>query len=202
MSKKNVDPLISAGGLFCGFFIALFKVVQKLGGSAEDIYAALKEGSSLVDEFASLIVKASKKVKDATLLVNYDRRVEAGVRVGHYDWWATDITDNNFPTTQQGTREVFIRLIHLNKIMSIDQVLIELDRMNLRPANLQEGLAFGERYPDVQREFPIIFLGSVWQNPGGSRCPCLSGGGSGRGLDLSRTDGSWRGICRFAAVSK
>jgi hypothetical protein len=204
MSKKNVPSIISGAGFVASFIIALFKAVEKLGGSEDDVYAALKEGSPLVDDFATLIVKASKGTKDVfTLLVNYDRRVEAGVCAGHYDWSSSDITDKNFSTTQQGTKEAAVQLIHFNKTMSTDQVLAELDNMNLKPAGAQECLSFGEKYPDIQREFPIAFLGSVWQDLGGNRfCPCLGRSGSGRSLGLFWVGGDWIGICRFAAVSK
>lgn len=151
------------------------------------------------------VVKTSEKVKDAfTLPVNHHRPVSDGIRAGHYDWVNPHITEQNFPTTQQGTKEVAVQLIHFNRTMSTDdQALAELDKQGLRPANLQECLAFGEKYPDVQREFPIIFLGSVWRSPGGDRrCPYLSWCGSGRNLYLDWVDGDWYEICRFAAVSK
>ena len=204
MSKKDVPSIISGTGFVASFIVALFKAVSKLGGSEDDIYAALKDGSSLVDELATLIVKASKKAKDTfTLLVNYDRRVEAGVRAGHYDWSNSDITDKNFPTTQQGTKEISAQLIHFNKTMFTDQVLTELDKQNLRPANLQELLVLGEKHPDLQREFPIVALGSVWQRLSGYRdCPYLDGSGSERYLSLLWIDVGWSEVCRFAAVSK
>lgn len=87
--------------------------------------------------------------------------------------------------------------------MSTDQALAELDKMNLKPAGIQECLAFGEKYPDVQRQFPIIFLGSVWQGPRGDRsCPYLGRDGSERDLYLSWFDDGWIDICRFAGVRK
>ena len=204
MFKKDVPSIISGAGFVASFITALFRAVEKLGGSLEDIYAALKDGSPLVDEFAALIVKASQKAKNIfTLLVNYDRRVEAGVRAGHYDWINPNITDQNFPTTQQGTKEATIQLIHFNRSISTDEALRELDKMNLRPATLQECLAFGEKYPDIQREFTIIFLGSVWRSLYGNRnCPYLNRNGSERNINLNWIDDDWNEVCRFAAVSK
>ncbi|MEK7120348.1 MAG: hypothetical protein AAB824_02285, partial [Patescibacteria group bacterium] len=61
MFKKDVPSIISGAGFVASFITALFRAVEKLGGSLEDIYAALKDGSPLVDEFAALIVKTAKK---------------------------------------------------------------------------------------------------------------------------------------------
>ncbi|MEK7120035.1 MAG: hypothetical protein AAB824_00645 [Patescibacteria group bacterium] len=137
------------------------------------------------------------------LLVNYSRSISKGIKAGHYDYANSDITDKNFPTTQQGAQEVSVQPIHFNKTMSTDQVLAELDKMSLRPANLQELLALGEKCPDLQREFPIIALGSVWQDRHGIRsCPCLHRDGSERDIYLYWFGDDWSEICRFAAVSK
>ena len=98
--------------------------------------------------------------------------------------------------------------------MSADQIRTKLDKMDLRPANLQEGLSFGERYPDVQREFPIVFLGSAWRRSNGyygnsyygyARLDGCGGYDSMRVLCLDWAGdgwGDWGGNCRFAAVSK
>ncbi|MDI6603226.1 MAG: hypothetical protein QME57_03890, partial [Patescibacteria group bacterium] len=45
-----------------------------------------------------------------------------------------------------------------------------LDQMEYRPVELHELLAFGEQYPDIQRKFLIVALGSVWWSPRGDRC--------------------------------
>lgn len=139
-----------------------------------------------------------------SLIVDYERSAENAVMAGRYDWSDLDIISRNFPITRRGKSKVAVELIHFNRYISTDEALRELDRMGYRPAELNELLAFGEKYPDVQRGFPVIALGSVWLSPDGSRCvSCLDdGSGSARSLDLSWVEGDWSDLCRFAAVRK
>lgn len=135
--------------------------------------------------------------------VNYDQSIEKAIKAGKYDWVNNDITSKSFPTKRSGEAEVDIELIHFNRDMNTDEVLAELDKRGLRPAELHELLKLGEKYPDLQREFPLVALGSIWQSSGGGRfCPCLGGGGSVRYLYLNWIANRWDGGCRFAALRK
>jgi len=137
------------------------------------------------------------------LSVDYGRSVEDGVKAGHYDWVDSDITSRNFPTKRKGTAEVAVELIHFNWYFWTDRVLRELDEMGYRPAELHELLAFGEKYPEIQRGFPIFALGSIWQDRGGNRrVPYLGRSGWERELGLARLERCWSMVCRFAAVKK
>ena len=92
--------------------------------------------------------------------------------------------------------------------MESDAVLRELDKRGLRAAELRELLAFGEKYPHVQREFSIAALGSKWLSMVNHLhhdylTPVLHGGKSGRSLDLYHFDrAGWYSDSRFAAVAK
>ncbi|MBI2021220.1 hypothetical protein HYS99_01765 [Candidatus Giovannonibacteria bacterium] len=137
------------------------------------------------------------------LSVDYGRGVECAVKSGRYDWANSDVTSRNFPTERKGTVEVAVELIHFNRHISTGEVHRELDRMGYRPAELHELLAFGEKYPEVQREFLIVALGSVWQDRGGDlRVPRLSRDGSERTLYLGWVEDGWDEIYRFAAIRK
>ncbi len=138
-----------------------------------------------------------------TLTINYTRSVEDGIRAGKYEWSSSDITSSHFPSEETGTKEVSIELIHFGRDMETNEVLSELDKMGLRPATLKELLTLGEKHPDLQREFPIIALGSVWRDPGGDRdCACLGRDDSRRRLHLLWIGRRWDDYCRFAAVCK
>ena len=137
------------------------------------------------------------------LSVDYDLSVENAVKLGQYNWTNGDITGKNFPTTRTGKVEVVVELIRFNCAISTKDAQRELDQRGYRPAELHELLAFGEKYPELQRQFPIVALGSVWQGRDGDRdVPCLVGDGSGRGLDLGWVGDDWCEVCRFAAVRK
>ncbi len=139
---------------------------------------------------------------NALITVNYGLSVEDAVEIGRYDWANNDITSKNFPTTQTGKAEVVLEPIHFNCYISTKDAPLKLDRMGYRPAELHELLAFGEKYQNVQREFPIVALGSVWHQRGGRRVPCLYGDSSGRVLGLLWVGRAWPKISRFAAVCK
>ncbi len=144
-----------------------------------------------------------KPINAYTLTINYSRSVEDGIKAGKYDWSNSDITSSHFPSEEVGTKEVPIELVHFGRDIKTDEILSELDKMGMRPAILKELLALGEKRPDLQREFPVIALGSVWQNPRGYRfCAFLFRFGSLRDLRLAWVVDRWGDYCRFAAVRK
>ena len=138
-----------------------------------------------------------------TVVINYGLSVEDAVKAGKYDWSNSDISTKHFPSKRKGTAEVEIILLHFNRDMYSGDMFRELDKQGgLRPAELHEGLVVGAKYPDIQRKFPVVVLGSVWRDPYGYRyCAFLYGNGSGRFLGLSPL-GWWDDFCRFAAVCK
>lgn len=61
----------------------------------------------------------------------------------------------------------------------------------------------GEIQPNLQREFPIVALGSVWRDGGGGRhVPVLGCGGAGRRLSLGWFEFGWDDGYRFLGVRK
>jgi len=72
-----------------------------------------------------------------------------------------DINARNFPSTRSGQAALEIVLVPFENRMKSEHVLQELDKEGLRAAALPEFLAFGAKYPDVQRKFSIAGLGSV-----------------------------------------
>lgn len=74
-------------------------------------------------------------------------------------------------------------------------------KAGFRPALIEDLLALGAEYPELQKQFPIVALGSVWQDPGGRRrVPYLRWDGGGRDLDLYWFGDDWDERWRFAAV--
>lgn len=58
------------------------------------------------------------------------------------------------------SREVTFEYVLAENLSFSDQMLIEMDSKGLRPALYEELLCFAEKYPDEQRKYPIIALGS------------------------------------------
>lgn len=139
-----------------------------------------------------------------TIPVDYTLTLEAMIASGCYDGMNKDITSKHFPVKARDNGDITVHLVHFDKeLESDDATIARLDAIGLRPAELPELLALGAKHPGLQREFPIIALGSVWKDRGGRRLvPGLSRGGAGRRLDLVWFDSRWFRNCRFAAVSK
>jgi hypothetical protein len=206
----DLDKLVTylKEGIEGRFWSGLFDdVVRRHGITRKQLYEIIcMNGSAFLEAVNKIVLNQTAVAKARNvfhILVNYDRSVEDGVWAGRYDWSNSDITSGHFLSDRRGTTEADIHLIHFNKVMSAEQVLIKLDRMGFRPAGIQHALAFGEKYPDIQREFPIVFLGSVWQSPRGHRdCPCLDGSDARRELSLDWVGAGWDEDCRLAAVRK
>lgn len=132
--------------------------------------------------------------------VNPKDTIESLVNEGKYDWKNDNITSNLFADKPTAGR-VKLELLNYGLIDSED-ALARMKREGYRPANIFELLAFGIKYPDLQKENPIIALGSVVRLGGGRRVAGLGRGSAERGLYLLWFDGSWRGQCRFLAVRK
>ncbi len=136
------------------------------------------------------------------ITVDYSLSLEQMIALGQYDWKNDDITTERFPVKGKGKKEVVGELVKYEENMSSDKVLADLDSKGLRPATHEELLAFGAAFPELQRKFPIVALGSV-AGVGGDRCvACLDGDDSGRDLSLGWFGLGWDAFCRFLAVRK
>ncbi len=184
---------------------SLLERVKKRGYSDDDILrVANAQGDSLLDKFADVMVEAASKRRDTfPVAVNYDLSVEDAIQAGDYQAVHSEITSKNFPSTRKGQAELEIMLVRFDNRMTSEGVVRELDEEGLRAAALPEFLAFGAKYPDVQRKFSVVGLGSVWQDRKGYRnVPCLYTASEGRYLDLHWWDDGWYSYSRFAAIRK
>jgi len=184
---------------------SLLERVKKRGYSDDDILrVANAQGDSLLDKFADVMVEAASKRRDTfPVAVNYDLSVEEAIQAGDYQAVHSEITSKNFPSTRKGQAELEIMLVRFDNRMTSEGVVRELDEEGLRAAALPEFLAFGAKYPDVQRKFSVVGLGSVWQDRKGYRnVPCLYTASEGRYLDLHWWDDGWYSYSRFAAIRK
>jgi hypothetical protein len=152
---------------------------------------------------------ASIPVELYPITVDYSQSFAKMVAAGHYDWTNSDIVAEHFPIEGEGKVKIMAQLVHLYHAANDRVVIAELDKRGLRPATIEELLAFGAKYPEFQREFLIVALGSYgWVHPRGDRrVPGLHGTGGRRNLDLhwERPQdplNMWGDSCRFLAVSK
>lgn len=89
-----------------------------------------------------------------------------------------------------------------NRWIESGEVITEITQMDLRSATLQELCAFGEKYPDVWSEFPVVALGSIYRDDFNDRnVPCLNPWDA-RSLDMELWDIVWEPDIRFLTVRK
>lgn len=206
MARKDIPLLVSAAGWIAGMIDRLVPALRQAGISDEEIHAlvAEKKGEELLGIIVDAVAEAVKRVKNFySVRVDYAAEIEDMVVRGKYDWSNDNITSDHFPANTAEEADIAVQLVHFNRSISSDGVIVELDRMGLRPAEARELLAFGVKYPDVQREFPIIALGSVWLDRyGDRRVVCLCSDSGDRRAVLGWFGRVWGACVRFAAVRK
>lgn len=148
--------------------------------------------------------------------VNYGRRPRSAVQAGEYDgvndyyndmqWseWKTP-DGSKLIVPKRGIVDKELSLFHIGAYFGEDycpiskEIRTALVKEQLIAVTVYGLLAFGEKYLNVQREFPVIALGSVWFGPGGGRhVAVLEGDAGGRHLDLGwdDPDDQWSPRCR------
>lgn len=148
---------------------------------------------------------ACKNGMKYSVTINYQRTFSEMIEDGKYTWKNGKFNQKNFPIMGDGTVEVDLELVHLNKPASTKEVDAYLNENGLRPATLAELLAFGATYPDVQRNFPVIALGSSYLDNKDCRCvPYLDGeiNDNRRRLNIRWQGRGWVDRVRFLAVKK
>ncbi|KKP74533.1 MAG: hypothetical protein UR79_C0004G0022 [Candidatus Campbellbacteria bacterium GW2011_GWD1_35_49] len=156
------------------------------------------------DKFREVCGLTLRRPFDTILFtVDETKTVEELVTEGKYDWSNSNVTSSNFPQpANPKTKERVIVLFHFGKEMTSEQVIAEMDKAGYRPGIIHELLALGIVQPDLQREFPIIALGSVCLLDGDSDVAVLREGAGGRSLSLVWFGYVWGDGCRFLGVRK
>ena len=172
-------------------------LLNKLGG-LEVARGILRGTIEVVTKAISFIVRT------LTVLVDETKTVDELVKACKFDWTNSDITSVNFPNSAEGTTgNQELVLYHFGKNMSDDAVISEMDKDGCEPATIWDLLALAKKEPNLQRQFPIIALKSVWQDP--SRhilVPYLYSIAVNRGLYLYWLGGAWNDRYRFLARRK
>ncbi len=131
------------------------------------------------------------------------------VAAGKYDLMnESEIAPESFfATAKKGKVDVKLYLVHFDLMLTDEEAISKLDRLGFLPAKNEQLLAFGEKYPTKQLDYPIVALGSVWTDPIGRHYVTY--------LDRSESDQrylylftrikiseKWLEHCRFLAVQK
>lgn len=179
-------------------------VIQQLPRDIGSVTAQgwIENRAALQKVLRAALLPIAYSIDTYPITVNYGLSLKEMIAVGRYDREDKDITALHFPMKGEGTKEVVTELVHFNRHMESEDVLREFDERSLRPATIKELLAFGAKYPELQRQFPIVALGSIWWHLAYRFVLCLDRYGSERGLRLIWFGHGWRDDCRFLAVRK
>ncbi|MCH8240108.1 MAG: hypothetical protein IIB62_08685 [Proteobacteria bacterium] len=201
---KDEDGFYEAFDIAAGVFKALTNAVRDAGGGDEDL-RRLETDETLCRQIGELIVGEAKTTTETfSLAVDWSRTTEEMVEAGNYDDVNSDITEEHFPRPRtSGTVEAKYRFFHLDRYISSEDVVREMG-IEWERSGPHENLAYGEKFPETQREFPIVGLGEpIWRPRNGRRdVVVLRGYGLGRGAGLRLWDGDWNSNYRFLARRK
>ena len=218
MARKKSE-FLGAFGIVLEIWKAIVDAVLAKGGTDDDLRRVVTE-KGLATKIAEVIMTSAKPVVQAVAaaveqvvttfkaVVEYIQPSYANLKAA-FDWINSDYQQAKFEPIDQckgvlrDTCEVAFQYIHMGRDTSTEAVLAEMDRLGLRPALYEELLAFAKQFPNEQRQFPIVALGSIWVDPSGYRdVACLSEGSDERDLSLNWCDDGWFDSYRFLAVSK
>lgn len=167
---------------------------------------ATPEGDEVIADMAKVMQKAWG-LPTYAITVDYSQTVEQMVAAlrcdGHIN---SNINTANFGkeiAVKKGAKEdLKVVLFHLNRAATSGEVLAEMEKKGLHSATAAELLTFGAQYPDIQREFPIVSLGSSCVLRGDRQVASLWSNASRRSLNLHYFGPRWPAHYRFLAVSK
>jgi hypothetical protein len=120
---------------------------------------------------------------------------------GKYDWVTSHITEERFPIDVLADYSAEYKLFHFNRPIFSEDVIKEMEKEDFQPGTLAELLVLGETRPELQRQFPIVALGSVCLTSTGFHdVPILESFGQWRKLRLGCFEIKWHPMYRFLAV--
>lgn len=122
------------------------------------------------------------------------------IAAGKYDWVNETIKEVNFPMAEGFAFGLEPKLYHFNRLISSEEAIKEMEKDGFRPATIWDLLDYGAKNPELQRQFPIVALGSVARMGDGRDVAYLGGGDAERILSRVWFGGDWRGFSRFLAV--
>lgn len=137
------------------------------------------------------------------VVVDYTKTLAEMISAGKYDWVNENITQERFPVSGNKKEERELVLFHFNRVISSENAIAEMEKAGFVPCDILDLLALGASQPELQRQFPIIALGSVWRDSGGHRrVPYLFRHDAKRYLDLDYFEHDWDECYRFLARRK
>ena len=138
--------------------------------------------------------------------VDYRKSPEQMIAAGRYDRTNDDLLPGSFSIEGEGVVEFESRFFRFKqKYLSEEAmgVVGQAERAHpWMPANFEHTLAYGAKYPDRQRKFPIVGLGSAIEIGGSLYVSYLTKLGGERCFYLFPFAGFWSEECAVLGVRK
>ncbi len=174
-----------------------------LGEDSEEVEKQLKNFVAKRPCWVPVTKLAATKVTTSnTITVLPDLTIADRLTSGNYDWKNPNITKERFPDDLATVGEWEFDLYHPNCALSADAARLGAEVDGWVVAKWEHLLAYGVAFPETQRKFPIIALGSVCRV---GLIHCVLGlffGGRGRLVNLCNRGGGFDPYYRFLRVRK
>ena len=84
------------------------------------------------------------------------------IAAGHYGYVDELITARHFPVRPERFTTKNLQVIHYGAKLTSQDVLTDLECRGLRPAVIEELLAYAAEHPEAQKDHTIVAPGSIW----------------------------------------
>jgi len=133
--------------------------------------------------------------------IDYNLSIWQMIDAGRYDRMDNNVAIPELTTTGMTLVDVDLELHQFDRVISLDRVPKRLIHFGFQPAGVVELLAFGTKYPDIQREFQIIAVEDFITTLDGHRfVPYLDGSARERSLRFCPIRRFCTKDCRFLVV--
>ena len=134
------------------------------------------------------------------ITIDYGKSLAEIIAAGRYDLVNDHISTERFSLTGTGVATCEARLFRFGPAVSSETAAEAIEKEGWQLGKIEHLLAFGAGYPEEQRKFTIIALGSSARVLGVRYVPYLGRRGSGRSTGLDWWDGGWDASYRFLGV--
>lgn len=151
---------------------------RKVGANAQ-FWSILAHDPAIFSKVVDLAL-ARQEYPIYEIEVDYNLTFEEMLAAGKYDlrkcpwqsWDIPSVTASTFPMPKDKERrfslgrhravcKLEVTLFHYNKATKHEEVETDMRERGFRIPKIEEELAFGAKFPDFQRRFPIVALGTV-----------------------------------------
>lgn len=160
------------------------------------------KGGKIMTLSETVVVKTDRLLYPVR--IDYHLPLAKMIALGNYQLVDSDILPFNFPLTETGQMDANLAIFLFDRHISSIEVIAEMNREDYDPTRIEHLLAFGAKYPEIQRQFPISALGSIWQiSINLSMTPTLRvSGDNWRSLKLDYSNYIWKEVRGFLAVER